>query len=190
MGRVDLVSDLAYSLPTAVICDILGITSLPDKVEGGSLQPIWTAKAGSVKRSRPQLVFHWPHYQHQKKSIPDSTVLLDGYKLHYFWETGKAELYNLKTDLAETKDISKSIPEKAKELEALLHSHLKEINAQIPELNKDYDPATDPALVKVKKPNDAKDGKPFQSELITQWGAKVTADNTWTEYPRPQLKRD
>ena len=51
------------------------------------------------------------------------------------------------------------MPEKAKELEALLHSHLKEINAQIPELNKDYDPATDPALVKVKKPKDKKKKK-------------------------------
>lgn len=30
---------------------------------------------------------------------------------------------------------------------------------------------------------------PFQSELITEWGAKVTAENAWTEYPRPQLER-
>lgn len=32
--------------------------------------------------------------------------------------------------------------------------------------------------------------KPFQSELITDWGAKVTAENAWQEYPRPQLRRD
>ncbi|MBD3674088.1 MAG: family 43 glycosylhydrolase [Planctomycetaceae bacterium] len=32
--------------------------------------------------------------------------------------------------------------------------------------------------------------KPFLSELITEWGAEVTADNAWTEYPRPQLKRE
>lgn len=31
---------------------------------------------------------------------------------------------------------------------------------------------------------------PFQSELITEWGAKVTAENAWREYPRPQLVRD
>ncbi len=35
-----------------------------------------------------------------------------------------------------------------------------------------------------------RDTKPFLSELITQWGAEVTAENAWTEYPRPQLKRD
>lgn len=31
--------------------------------------------------------------------------------------------------------------------------------------------------------------QPFVSELVTQWGAEVTAENAWTEYPRPQLKR-
>ncbi|MCA8996685.1 MAG: hypothetical protein KDA80_06865 [Planctomycetaceae bacterium] len=31
---------------------------------------------------------------------------------------------------------------------------------------------------------------PFQSELITKWGADVTPDNAWTEYPRPQMERD
>lgn len=34
------------------------------------------------------------------------------------------------------------------------------------------------------------DTKPFQSELITTWGAEVTPENAWTQYPRPQLRRD
>ncbi|MFO0942756.1 MAG: glycoside hydrolase family 2 TIM barrel-domain containing protein [Pirellulales bacterium] len=32
--------------------------------------------------------------------------------------------------------------------------------------------------------------KPYISPLITSWGSGVTAENAWTEYPRPQLKRD
>lgn len=31
--------------------------------------------------------------------------------------------------------------------------------------------------------------KPFESQLITEWGAEVTAENAWTEYPRPMLVR-
>jgi beta-galactosidase len=31
---------------------------------------------------------------------------------------------------------------------------------------------------------------PFQTELMTTWGAEVTPENAWREYPRPQLKRD
>lgn len=41
-----------------------------------------------------------------------------------------------------------------------------------------------------KLPNPQRDTKPFQSDLITKWGEDVTAENAWTEYPRPQLKRD
>ncbi|MEZ6091974.1 MAG: hypothetical protein R3C05_29010 [Pirellulaceae bacterium] len=26
--------------------------------------------------------------------------------------------------------------------------------------------------------------------MLTRWGAEVSADNAWTEYPRPQLQRD
>ena len=39
-------------------------------------------------------------------------------------------------------------------------------------------------------PEPKRDTKPFQSELITEWGEGVTAENAWTEYPRPQLQRE
>ena len=32
--------------------------------------------------------------------------------------------------------------------------------------------------------------KPFDSALVTTWGAAVTADNAWAEYPRPAMARD
>ena len=151
VSRVPVVGYDIY--PT--ICDMLGITDVPESVEGGSLQSVWQGKADQVERARPELVFHWPHYQHQKKSVPDSAVILGDYKLHYFWETGTVELYNLKTDLAETTDLSQTQPEKAKELEVLLHAHLKAIQAQIPVLNPDYDPASDPALKHNRKKSNA-----------------------------------
>ena len=31
---------------------------------------------------------------------------------------------------------------------------------------------------------------PYKSPLITTWGEEVTAENAWTEYPRPQLTRE
>ncbi|MEN1678826.1 MAG: sugar-binding domain-containing protein [Planctomycetota bacterium] len=42
---------------------------------------------------------------------------------------------------------------------------------------------TPPTLPRLKR-------KPFTSDLITKWGEGVTADNAWTEYPRPQLQRE
>ena len=41
-----------------------------------------------------------------------------------------------------------------------------------------------------KLPEPKRGTKPFVSELITRWGEQVTPDNAWTEYPRPQLRRD
>ncbi|MFK8113895.1 MAG: family 43 glycosylhydrolase [Rubripirellula sp.] len=35
-----------------------------------------------------------------------------------------------------------------------------------------------------------RDTTPFQSELLTQWGSEVKPENAWTEYPRPQLRRE
>ncbi|HOI49599.1 MAG TPA: beta-galactosidase, partial [Prolixibacteraceae bacterium] len=34
------------------------------------------------------------------------------------------------------------------------------------------------------------DYRPVQGRLMTTWGEKVTPDNAWREYPRPQLKRN
>ncbi len=39
-------------------------------------------------------------------------------------------------------------------------------------------------------PEPPRNTKPFISELTTRWGEKVTPANAWTEYPRPQLKRN
>lgn len=41
-----------------------------------------------------------------------------------------------------------------------------------------------------KLPRPTRSSKPFVSELTTTWGENVTAENVWTEYPRPQLKRN
>lgn len=41
-----------------------------------------------------------------------------------------------------------------------------------------------PRLPAVKPPT-----KPYQSDLITTWGEKVTPENAWREYPRPAMSR-
>jgi beta-galactosidase len=41
-----------------------------------------------------------------------------------------------------------------------------------------------PTLPAARRPT-----KPYESELITKWGAEVTPENAWTEYPRPQMAR-
>ncbi|MEM7315326.1 MAG: sugar-binding domain-containing protein, partial [Planctomycetota bacterium] len=40
-----------------------------------------------------------------------------------------------------------------------------------------------------KLPTPKRSTKPFQSELITKWGAEVNQRNAWTDNPRPQMTR-
>lgn len=135
-------------LPT--ICDLAGVKRWPVVVEGGSIVPV-LRQTGEVDRPRNELYFHWPHYQHGKKSKPDSTVLSGNYKLHYWWEDEKVMLFDLENDLAESHDLAETHPEKAESLKAKLFAYLKEVNAQLPDVNEAYDPAADPANLRGKK---------------------------------------
>ena len=127
-------------LPT--ICDLAGIEkdSLPSAVEGGSIAGIIKGTANSVSRPADRIVFHWPHYQHAKFSTPDTTMIKNGYKLHYRWETQKVQLYNLDEDLAETTDISRTHYKLANEMKLELQQHLAEIDARLPVVNPEYTP--------------------------------------------------
>ena len=131
------------------ICDILGITDLPEKVEGGSFKHLLTSpEGGPGKRPNDFLVFHWPHYQHGKASTPDTTIRQGDFKLHYFYEDEKCLLFDLSKDLAESNDLSAALPEKTDKLRQTMVDYLTAIDANLPTINEDYDPTTDPALVK------------------------------------------
>jgi arylsulfatase A-like enzyme len=127
-------------LPT--ICRMAGIdpADLPPLVEGGSFAHILQGGTEPISRSRDGLVFHWPHYQHDKFSTPDSTLLLDGYKLHYRWETRKSQLFHLDQDLAETTDLARLERPLVGQMTQALHQHLNTIGAVLPVANPNYTP--------------------------------------------------
>lgn len=128
-------------LPT--VCELAGVTNWPATVEGGSLKPVLLGGGtAAVQRPGQFLVFHWPHYQHERHSTPDTTILMDGWKLHYWWETGAVQLFHLDQDLGESADVAQEFPERAAKMKALLQDYLKRVDAQLPVPNPDYHPAT------------------------------------------------
>jgi len=143
-GAISRTPVVGYDIfPT--ICELAGVTTWPKTVEGGSLKSLLLGDAkAAVKRPNDFLVFHWPHYQHEKHSTPDSTVIADGWKLHYWWETGQVQLFHLDQDLGETKDLAATESVRAAGLKKRLTDYLAAINAQLPIPNPDYNPATDP----------------------------------------------
>jgi arylsulfatase A len=141
-GAVSRTPVVGYDLlPT--ICELAGLAAWPKSVEGGSLKAILLGD-GSAPVARPNdyLVFHWPHYQHEKNSTPDSTILgPDGWKLHYWWETKQVQLFHLDHDLGESHDLAAQQADQAELMRKRLLDYLTTVNAQLPVPNKDYRPA-------------------------------------------------
>ena len=129
-------------------CEWAGLpkSRLPRFIEGGSIVSLLDDGQGKVVRTRNEMVFHFPHYQ----SIdgPHSALLLEDLKLIKFYETGRLALFNIKADVSEKNDLAKQMPEKAAELDQMLATYLKDIDAQMAIPNPDYDPNKAPVARK------------------------------------------
>nr|MCU0247942.1 sulfatase-like hydrolase/transferase [Bryobacter sp.] len=106
------------------------------QMDGQSIVPLLKG-AASLNRDT---FWHYPHYSPQL-GRPSAAIRRGDDKLILFFEDGRAELYNLKDDIGESRDLAASQPTKAAELRKRLESWLRETNAQIPQPNPNHDPA-------------------------------------------------
>lgn len=124
-------------------CRLAGVKeNIPSNLEGGDISHLFSGATTPVSRPNEDLVFHFPHYQ---GDTPHSEIRHGDYKLLEFYETGERLLFNLKTDLAERNDISKTNPEITADLANRLKTYLTGSGAAMPKPNPDYDPAREPA---------------------------------------------
>jgi arylsulfatase A-like enzyme len=101
--------------------------------DGRSLLPELTGKKGKPRA----LYWHYPHY-HGSNWKPGASIRDGDWKLIKFYDQEKVELYNLKKDPSEKKDLAKKNSTKAKELENKLLAWQKQMNAKLPKPNPDY----------------------------------------------------
>lgn len=95
--------------------------------DGGSLAKLLTGEQHQgINRSTQGLIFHRYH-----QGYPHSAVIDGDYKLIKFWKSGKVELYNLKEDRGEHRDLATKNPEKTKELLGQLTAYFKEVNPEL-----------------------------------------------------------
>ena len=115
-------------------------------LDGESIVPLLK---GKTNWNRKEIYWHFPAYleaydkekQGNWRSTPWSAVRQGDYKLIEFFEDGHLELYNLKEDIGERKNLVKAQPEKAKELHDLLKHWRASMNAPAPtEKNPEYKP--------------------------------------------------
>jgi arylsulfatase A len=136
-GRVTDVPTITIDyFPT--LLEIAGHAPEPtDVLDGISLVPLLR---GAESLPRDELYWHFPHY-HSPIDSPYSAVRSGDWKLVHFFDDDHVELYNLKDDLGETRDLAAVNPKLATELRNRLAGWRRSIGAQIPTPNPDFNPA-------------------------------------------------
>lgn len=110
------------------ILELAGLPLMPEQhVDGVSLLPVLE---GGTLVSR-DLYWHYPHYGNQGGE-PSSIIRQDDWKLIFYHEDGRSELYNLKDDLGEQRDVMKQHPELVGQMKAKLDAWLSETGAIMP----------------------------------------------------------
>lgn len=129
-GAVDAVPVVIEDLfPTLLEAAGLGASAkVPQVVDGRSWVPHLEGSA-PLPSDRP-LVFHYPNFYDGQQ--PYSALLLGGWKLVHFHASGRRELYDLASDLGETRDLAASRPDKLRELSAALSRELAARGALMP----------------------------------------------------------
>ena len=118
-------------------------------VDGISFLPLLKGERFENNRS---MFFHFPLYLGGSKdavlpswrgekdywrAVPSTTIMSGDWKLIYYYEYEKYELFNLKEDISETRDLAPSEPEQCKILLDELKTWVKNVNAPVPSVIND-----------------------------------------------------
>ena len=109
------------------LLELAGIDN-PAFVDGVSLVPLLKDKS-ILERS---LYWHYPHYGNQGGD-PSAIIRKGNWKLIHYFEDGTNELYNLSSDMRETKNLYNQFPQEGMLLKNELENWLSSTKALIPE---------------------------------------------------------
>jgi len=116
------------------------IASSSDKAEqekdGVSLVPLLK---GEKKIDQSTIYWHYPHY-HGAGATPVSSIRQGDWKLLQFYNDNHIELYNLRTDIEERRDLKDTYPDIAAKLLQKLNQWRSSENAKVPTINPHYNP--------------------------------------------------
>jgi arylsulfatase A len=119
------------------LLDLAGVgPSASEPLDGVSFAPVLRKPGAAL--ARDALYWHLPHYHH---STPASAMRRGDWKLIEFFENGALELYNLREDPGELRNLAAVEPRRAAELQKALAGWRAKVGARMPTPNPNYDPA-------------------------------------------------
>ena len=121
---------------------------------------------------RDTLFCYFPHYTPATGALPATWVRRGDWKLIRFFcdgpgQSDRFELYNLKDDLGETRNLADVQPQRVQELDRLIDSFLRDTGAVLPTKNPNFDPSAKmpPAAKPAGKKNAPQKGKGVNTRL-------------------------
>ncbi len=121
------------------------------ELDGISLVPLLRSPEASL--GRDAIFWHFPCYLQGSgdpaggpfRTTPAGAIRMGDWKLIEWFETGRLELYNLKEDIGESNDLSKSNRERLEDLHARMKAWRADVSAPVPTVaNPKYDPSAKP----------------------------------------------
>jgi arylsulfatase A-like enzyme len=120
----------------ATFLEMAGLPARPAQhMDGISFAPVLKGKS---MNERP-LFWHYPHYSNQG-GPPCGTIRKGDWKLIEWYEDNRVELFNLRQDMGEKKDLAANSPEKRDELRSELQAWRQTVHADMPTPNPNFDP--------------------------------------------------
>lgn len=117
------------------LLSMAGLAAVTDSIDGKDLSQ---ALLGGNPSATDEIFWHYPHY-HTEGATPYSAIRQGDWKLVWQYSGQNVELYDLSRDIGERDNLAESEPERAARLLARLNQWKKEVGAQEPTPNPDYD---------------------------------------------------
>ena len=103
-------------------------------VDGVSLMPLLNGQ----HIDRDAIYWHYPHYSNQGDS-PACAIRAGDWKLIKHFEDDRLELFHIRDDIEERRNLADQMPDRTEQLHAKLRNWQASVEAKIPEPNPDYD---------------------------------------------------
>lgn len=152
--RVPMIVKWSGQAKRNAVCDepVISTDFYPSLLEMADLPPMpeqtvdgvsfVSALQGKPFRRGP-IFWHFPHYSNHGMQSPGGAIRLGDYKLLEYFENGSVQLFNLRNDIGEQRNLAERQPEKANQLRARLHAWRKEVAARMMPPNPNYEPSAD-----------------------------------------------
>ena len=103
-------------------------------LDGVDLRPVLANPAAAL--ARPALFFHYPHYY--PTTSPVSAIRAGDWKLLEYFEDQRLELFHLRDDPGEERDLATREPARARDLQRQLAAWREAVGAKLPAPNPDF----------------------------------------------------